>query len=215
MAVRAGVSFELGFQANIDSVLIREPDVVLLATGSSSSQPDWLPDEWFKNGLIPSLRDMARQLTLGLGSASGRAVIIDQDHTEMTYATALRLADYFDQVTLVTSRERIAHDVSLINRQGILQRLFEKNVELICHVEPAGVNKLEDGKLSLKNVYNSAVIDLNSVASVIHASSRLPNDALLEPLQKKGIEVITVGDCRAPRSLMAATREGYEIANDL
>ena len=215
MAVRAGVSFELGFQANIDSVLMREPDVVLLATGSSSSQPDWLPDEWFKNGLIPSLRDIAKQLTLGLGSASGRAVIIDQDHTEMTYATALRLADYFDQVTLVTSRERIAHDVSLINRQGILQRLFEKNVELICHVEPAGVNKLEDGKLSLKNVYNNAVIDLDSVTSVIHASSRLPNDALLEPLQKKGVEVITVGDCRAPRSLMTATREGYDIANQL
>ena len=133
----------------------------------------------------------------------------------MTYATALRLADYFDQVTLVTSRERIAHDVSLINRQGILQRLFEKNVELICHVETAGVNKLEDGKLSLKNVYNSAVIDLDSVTSVIHASSRLPNDALLEPLQKKGREVITVGDCRAPRSLMAATREGYDLANKL
>jgi len=88
-------------------------------------------------------------------------------------------------------------------------------VELICHVEPAGVNKLEDGKLSLKNVYNSAVIDLDFVTSVIHASSRLPNDALLEPLQKKGIEVITVGDCRAPRSLMAATREGYDIANKL
>ena len=130
----------------------------------------------------------------------------------MTYATALRMANYFDQVTLVTSRERFAHDVSLINRQGILKRLFESQVELICHVEPEGVAQLEAGQFTLRNVYNGKLESLESVATVIHASSRVPNDFLLDPLLATGLEVIPIGDCKAPRSLMAATQEGYHAA---
>ena len=158
---------------------------------------------------------MAKQLTQGMGRAPGRAIIVDQDHTEMTYATALRMANYFDQMTLVTSRERFANDVSLINRQGILKRLFERRVELICHVEPEGVIQLEAGQFALRNVYNDALQTLDSVTAVIHATSRVPNDGLREPLLATGLEVIPIGDCKAPRSLMAATREGYDIANAL
>ena len=189
--------------------------MVLLATGSRPARPEWLPAEWFTHGLIPSLRDMAKQLTEGMGQAPGRGVIVDQDHTEMTYATALRMANYFDQMTLITSRERFANDVSLINRQGILKRLFERRVELICHVEPEGVSQLEAGQFALRNVYNGALETLDSVTAVVHASSRVPNDGLREPLVAKGLEVIPIGDCKAPRSLMAATREGYDIANAL
>ena len=214
-AQQLGVKFELGRQANIDDILSCNPDVVLLATGSRSARPNWLPEAWFTQGLIPSLRDMAKQLTQGMGRAPGRAVIVDQDHTEMTYATALRMANYFDQITLVTSRERFAHDVSLINRQGILKRLFERQVELICHVEPENVAQLEAGQLTLQNVYNGTLETLESVAMVIHASSRVPNDFLLEPLLAEGLEAIPVGDCKAPRSLMSATREGYDVAKAL
>ena len=214
-AQQLGVKFELGRRANIDDVVACDPDVVLLATGSRSARPNWLPEAWFTQGLIPSLRDMAKQLTQGMGRAPGRAVIVDQDHTEMTYATALRMANYFDQITLVTSRERFAHDVSLINRQGILKRLFERQVELICHVEPENVAQLEAGQLTLRNVYNGKLETLESVATVIHASSRVPNDFLLEPLLAEGLGAIPVGDCKAPRSLMSATREGYDIAKAL
>jgi thioredoxin reductase len=214
-AQQLGVKFELGRQASIEDVLSCGPDVVLLATGSRSARPEWLPEDWFTHGLIPSLRDMAKQLAQGMGLASGRAVIVDQDHTEMTYATALRMTSYFDQITLVTSRERFANDVSLINRQGILKRLFESHVELICHVEPEGIAQLEEGQFTLRNVYNGKLETLESVATVVHASSRVPNDLLLEPLLTEGLEAIPLGDCKAPRSLMSATREGYDIAKAL
>ena len=104
-AQQLGAKSELGRQARIRDVLSYDSDVVLLATGSRSARPEWLPEEWFTQGLIPSLHDMAKQLTQGVGLAPSRAVIVDQDHTEMTYATALRIAKYFDQITLVTSRE--------------------------------------------------------------------------------------------------------------
>jgi hypothetical protein len=43
----------------------------------------------------------------------------------------------------------------------------------------------------------------------------VPNQHLLTPLRANGLEVIPIGDCRAPRSLMAATHEGYQVANTL
>ena len=83
-AQQLGVKFELGRRANIDDVLSCDPDMVLLATNSRSARPEWLPEEWFTQDLIPSLRDMAKRLTQGMGQAPGHAVIVDQDHTEMT-----------------------------------------------------------------------------------------------------------------------------------
>jgi len=211
-AQQSGVKFSLGQDPSVDAVLACNPDVVLLATGSRAARPNWLPKDWEAQDLVPSLREIAQQLTLGMPPASGRAVLVDQDHTEMTYAVALRLSQYFDEVTLVTSRERFAHDMSLINRQGTLQRLFDAHISLINHVEPASLERLEDGVLLLRNVYNGDVTELADVACLIHASNRVPNNELLDPLRVAGVEVIPIGDCRAPRSLMAATRDGYAVA---
>jgi hypothetical protein len=215
MAQQAGVHFTQNRHAQVEDVLALNPDVVLLATGARASQPIWLTDDWAGMGLIPSLREMGQSLIGGIGRAPGRAVLVDHDHTEMTYAVALQMATRFDQITLVTSRERIANDVSLINRQNILQRLFDHNVELICHVEPDSLDGLEEGRLMIKNVYNGRVSELIDVVTVVHASSRVPNQHLLTPLRVDGLEVIPIGDCRAPRSLMAATHEGYQVANSL
>jgi hypothetical protein len=211
-AQQHGVKFLLGQDASVDTVLACNPDVVLLATGSRSARPNWLPKDWEAQDLVPSLREIAQQLTLGMPHVSGRAVVVDQDHTEMTYAVALRLSQHFDEVTLVTSRERFAHDMSLINRQGTLQRLFDAHISLINHVEPASLERLEDGVLLLKNVYNGDMTELTDVACLIHASNRVPNSEMLDPLRSAGVEVIPIGDCRAPRSLMAATRDGYAVA---
>lgn len=215
MAQQAGVRFALNREVHVEDVLALNPDVVLLATGARASQPTWLTDDWAAMGLIPSLREMGQQLINGIGRSPGRAVLVDHDHTEMTYAVAMRMATHFDQITLVTSRERIANDVSLINRQNILQRLFDLDVELICHVEPDTLDGLEAGRLVMKNVYNDSVSELSDVVTVVHASSRLPNQQLLRPLCANGLEVIAIGDCRAPRSLMAATHEGYHVASSL
>ena len=213
MAKRSGVEFLLGDQATEDDVLTCQPDVVLLATGSRSSVPKWLNNDWAESGLIPSVREIAPQLLARSDVTPGRAVLIDQDQTEMTYAVAELLAKRFESVTLVTVRERIAHDVSLINRQGIYQRLHDLGVELRLNCELKSLDSLEDGVLQLHNVYNGAIEEIDDFSVIIHASSRVPNDQLLKPLRDQGIHVIPIGDCHAPRSLLATTREAYQVAS--
>jgi len=212
MAIRHGVTFALGRHAGVEDVLALEPDQVILATGSRSGRPHWLSDEWAASGLIPSLREMTAALQDRGDPTEGRAVIVDQDHSEMTYAFAQRLATRFTAVTIVTARERIGHDVSLINRQGIYQRLHDSGVEIICNVEPCNLDTLEDARLQLRNVYSGAIEMIDNVVALTHASSRVPNNELRRPLQEAGLEVIAVGDCRAPRSLLATTKEAYEVA---
>jgi 2,4-dienoyl-CoA reductase-like NADH-dependent reductase (Old Yellow Enzyme family) len=215
MAKRLGVVFALGRQAVADDVAALEPDVVLLATGAKALLPSWMDADWAESGLIPTIRELAPQLLARSDITPGRAVLVDQDHTEMTYAVAELLAKRFEKVTIVTSRERIAHDVSLINRQGIYQRLHDLGVELLPNHEVHDLKALENGELECVNVYNGAVTRLDDIAIITHASSRTPRDELYQPLLDMGFDVRLVGDSRAPRSLLATTREAYTVASAL
>ena len=148
-------------------------------------------------------------------SVSGRLVLFDGDHTEMTYAAAELLADVFSKVTIVTPRERIATDCSLVNRQQIYQRLYDRRVEILTSHVPASLDDLEDGRLRVANVYNANEQLLDGIAAITYATARAPSDELRSPLAAEGFDVVTIGDCHAPRALLAATRQGYQVGNGL
>ena len=209
---RAGVEYRLGQAADADTVLALEPDVVLLATGSTQAAPTWIPEEYLEMGFIVDARQMAQQMLERTGKEPGRAVLFDHDHTEMTYALAELLNERFEAVTVVTPRERLASDVSLINRQGIYARLYGKGIDVITSCEPKDLDALEEGALEVANVYNGASTRIEDVAAITYSTSRIPNDELLAPLEAAGIAVDSVGDARAPRTVLAATAEGYKVA---
>lgn len=212
---RFGVDFRLGEPTDLDSILTLEPDTVLLATGSTAAAPEWIPEEYLEMGFIVDARTMAQQMLERSNREPGRVVLFDQDHTEMTYALAELLTERFEAVTVVTPRERIAQDMSLINRQGSYARLYGKGVDIITSCEPENLDALEDAALEVVNVYNGAITRIEDVAAITYSTSRVPNDELLSPLQSAGIEGEVVGDCRAPRTVLAATSEGYKVAMEL
>jgi hypothetical protein len=146
---------------------------------------------------------------------SGRVVIFDKDHTEMTYAAAEFLDDRFDEVILITPRERIASDVSLVNRQGIYQRLYQRNIRIITSSMPCAESDFENGCLTVANIYNANALLLEDIAALSFATPRLPNNELLQPLLAAGLDVHMIGDCYAPRSVLAATRDGHKLGNTI
>ncbi|MEJ2534989.1 MAG: FAD-dependent oxidoreductase [Gammaproteobacteria bacterium] len=208
----AGVRYELGVRATADDILALNPDRVLLATGATMGVPGFVPVEFAEEGLVPDLRAMARDLLGWSGREEGRVVIVDRDHTEMTYAAAEFLAARFSRVTIATPRERIASDVSLINRQGIYQRLSDLRVDIRTGVELRDLDLLEEGAVALHDVWNDNRTRVDDVVAITYATARVPNDALRAPLEAANVRVEAIGDCRAPRGVLAATREGYEVA---
>jgi 2,4-dienoyl-CoA reductase-like NADH-dependent reductase (Old Yellow Enzyme family)/thioredoxin reductase len=206
---RHGVRYEFGGPAGLAAISALAPDLVILATGAGPAVPDFLPGEYAEQGLVPDLRTLMLELRGRSRREPGRIVLLDRDHTEMTYAAAERLAGLFEGVTIITPRERIAADCALVNRQEIYQRLYELRVEILTSCDLASLDGLEDGELRPFNVYNGDLVTIRDVVALTYATPRIPNDALLAPLRAAGLTVRTIGDCHAPRTVLAATREGH------
>ncbi len=212
-AQKFGVRFELGVTATLANVLALQPDAVVLASGSHMLPPSWLPADLRDAGLVPDLRAAMAALEGITVRQSGTAVLYDMDHTEGTYAAAERLHALFGRVVLITPRDALAQDTSLIARQGILRRLSEKRIGMIMLAEPRWSDGFESGTLEYVNVYNGDVGVINNVAFLAYATPRVPNDTLYEPLREAGIEVHRAGDCLSPRGLLAATADGDAAGN--
>jgi len=214
-ARRAGARLELGFRASVNDVISLAPDAVVLATGSNMAWPSMLPEDWHQEGVVPDLRALAPDLLALRERQGGTAVLFDMDHTEATYACVQVLARLFDRVLLLTPRDRIAEDTPLVTRLGILRRLSGLGIEVWPLTEPSPASSLEDGVVLARNVYTGQEREISDVVLLTYATPRVPQDGLALPLQEAGLEVLRVGDCYAPRTLMAATSEGHAAGHAL
>ena len=208
-ARRAGARFVLGRIVSADAILALRPDIAILATGSSMIPPDWLPADVQAEGWVPDLRAAMTEVLRHENRQLGTAVLFDTDHTEGTYAAAEALRARFSRVVIVTPRDTIATDVAMTTRQGILRRMAEQRIEIVVLAEPRWTDTCAEGRLDIVNVYNGDIQTIEDVALLTYATPRLPNDALAAPLRAAGIEVIAVGDARAPQEMLFATASGH------
>ena len=208
-ARRHGVRFELGFSATLQDVLDAQPDQVILATGSKMLWPRGWPAAWRNEGSVPDARTAAQDLVLRHERQGGTAVLFDMDHTEGTYAFAQVMNRLFDRTVIVTLRERLAMDVPLVSALGIYRRLTTLGVEIVPLADVSAGSDLEAGQLCYENIYSGARRVIDDVALLSYCSPRAPRDELLEPLRLRGVPVFAIGDCKSPRTVLAATSEGH------
>ncbi|UCE30297.1 MAG: NAD(P)-binding protein, partial [Burkholderiales bacterium] len=214
-ALRAGVRFELGLRAGLQDILDCRPDAVVLAAGSSMAWPEALPDELRAEGVVPDLREAVGTVLDFKGREPGTAVIYDHDHTRGTYAAAELFGQRFGRVVLVTPREQIARDEPMVTQQGIYRRMYRQHVQIVLLAELCAASALDEGRVGYLNIFNGERGEVTDVALLTYATSRVPDDGLAAPLRELGIEVRLVGDCHAPRGMLAATRDGHEVGNAL
>jgi len=214
-ANKAGAELRLGWKATVEDVLRQSPDIVVLAGGAAMLWPQGWPGEW--RDFVLDLREVSKEmLERPDETIDGTAVLWDQDHTLATYAAAELLAQRFARLVIVTPRERLASDVGLVTRQGIYRRLYATpNVEVVplCGIDPASA--LDEGRVDLRNVLNDAATEIGDIALLTWSGSRAPNDELAAPLRAEGLEVVCVGDCDMPRTLLAATSDGHALGHSL
>ena len=208
-ARRAGARFALGRRVSAVEIISLRPDAVILATGSTMIPPDWLPSDVRAEGWVPDLRAAMVEVLRHEGHQAGTAVLFDADHTEGTYAAAEALRSRFDRVVIVTPRDTIATDVAMTTRQGILRRMAEQRIEVVTLAEPRWSDACADGRLDIVNVYNGDVRLIEDLALLTYATPRVPDDTLAAPLRAAGIQVVPVGDARAPQEMLFATASGH------
>ena len=177
--------------------------------------PTWLPEAVAAEGLVPDLRAAMAGLIGVNARQPGTAVIFDMDHSEGTYAAAERLSMIFERVVIITPRNSLADDTSLVTRQGILRRLYSRGIETVLLSEPRWSDAFEEGVLEYCHVYGGAVSSIPNVALLAYSTPRARNDALAAPLAHAGFDVRRVGDCLSPRDMLAATADGHSAGNAL
>src|SRR5258706_2445515 len=214
-AQRAGVRFELGVQATPEDVARLKPDAVVLATGATMVPPLWLPAAVAAEGLVPDLRSAMAGLAGVSARQPGTAGLFDMDQSEGTYAAAEHLSGRFERVVIVTPRNSLADDASLVTRQGILRRLSHRRVATMFLSEPRWSAAFEDGALEIRHLHTGEISTIANVALLAYSTPRARNDALAAPLQHAGYEVRLGGDCLSPRDMLAATADGHTAGNAL
>lgn len=207
--VEHGVELLLGRRVCVDDIVALDPDLVVLATGSTPCWPDFLPAGYRGEGVFPDAREAAAMLEGRSSRQPGTAVLWDEDHGAFAYDLCERLADLFEHVVILTPRERIAGDAAIVTRQGAYARLYAKGVEIVTSVRPLATSRWDEGEVTVANVFNGRERVIGDVALFTYATARRPDDDLAGPLRAAGIEVRVVGDAYAPRSVLMATHEGY------
>jgi hypothetical protein len=208
-ARRHGVRFEFGVEAGLQHVLDSRAQRVILATGATMIWPRTAPAAWRAAGVLLDARTAARALCSVRSHQTGTAILFDMDHTEGTYALAEVMRRTFERALIVTPRERIATDVPLVSNLGITRRMARLGIEIVTLSELAPESRLEDGCIAVRNVHTEELLNVENVAMVAYSTPRAPRTGLMAALQGAGLAVQCIGDCKVPRTLLAATAEGH------
>ena len=209
-ALRAGAKFRLGRSATLADIMALKPDEVILATGASMTWPMCLPKSLQDQAVVPDLRQAMQALLTVRSAQPGKAVVLDLDQTDGTYAAIERLRDLFNRVLVLCPRERIAEETSLVTRQRVRRRFQQRGVEVICLVEPVWTSAFEDlATLHYRGIHGGPLQAIEDVALFTYATPRVPDQSLLTDLRSAGLEVTLVGDCKVARGVLEATAEGY------
>jgi hypothetical protein len=82
-------------------------------------------------------------------------------------------------------------------------------------VQPLASSRFEEGEVAVGDIFTGAETVLTHVALFTFATPRVPDVALEAPLRAAGVSVRLIGDAWAPRTVLAATSEGYQAAMEL
>ena len=74
---------------------------------------------------------------------------------------------------------------------------------------------IEEGRVKYRHLRTGQVGQIQNVAALSYASHRVPRLDLQAGLEAAGIETELIGDAFAPRGVLQAITEGYELAMKL
>jgi len=199
---KLGVMVKLGQEATVDTVARMKPDVVVVATGSSTVLPD------IPGADLPNV-SLARDVISGKKTVGKRAVVVGGGRVGCE--TADLLASQGKEVTLVrmTGRSPLAGDMGMMTSTMLLAKLRRDGVitkpnSRTEKITREGVIVTKDGQSKLLEA-----------DSVVLSPAPIPDNTLAQQLKDVVPEVHIIGDASKPRGIFEAIHEGYRITSEL
>jgi len=199
---KLGVKTELRQAVTLELVNKMKPEVVIVATGSSSLVPD-IP------GIGKEQVVTAIDVLLGRKKAGERVVVAGGGLVGCE--TAVYLAQKGKRVTIVEALEEIISDVFEANKQYLLKMLAENGVSVLTNTNLVRIS--EYGAV-VENKYHRFEAELKA-DTIILALGLKPETDLLKALQGKVKELYSVGDCEGPGKIIDAVWGAFNVARVL
>jgi 2-enoate reductase len=194
---KLGVKVVLNMEVDADFVRKENPDVVIVATGSSPTVPEIKGLR--ENPIVASVID----ILLGKKKAGEKIVILGGGLNGCE--TGLWLARQGKRVTIVEQLSQIMTDGVIINREMLFALLVKNNVQIITNATIEEV-----GKASVTIIDKEKRRTKIDCDTLILATGLKPNNDIYVSLIKQGIlEVYRIGDCKEPRKIFDAIHEGF------
>ncbi len=195
-----GVPVELGVEVTPEFIFEREPDAVIVATGS---RPKTSPVAGADGPGVFNVWQVLR----GEAELGERVLLIDYDGHHQATATAEFLAELGKTVHVVTSSLFVGSDLGPSQDLYLTrQRLLQKGVTFTPDFAVMEIKGLEVHGF---NVYSNVWDVFSGYDSIVTAMGNDACEDLYFALKGKVSELYRIGDCVAPRKVDMAIHEGY------
>jgi len=189
------VSVHLSIELTEEIINEQNPDVVVLATGSTPVTPN-LPG-------VKRANVVTAQEVLEGKTEVGRTVAVIGGGM-VGSETASHLANHGKEVSIVEMLPEIAADVNARSKPFLLKDLAEHNVRLYLNSTVKEV--LADGLIIGRDGREEKIGPFDTVILAVGVE---PCNDLRSKLEGKAVQLITIGDALSPRKALEAIREGY------
>ncbi|HNR24914.1 MAG TPA: NAD(P)-binding protein [Candidatus Bipolaricaulis anaerobius] len=199
----ARVEVRLGVEADVDAVLLEQPDIVIVATGAMPVAE--LPGVEAAGNLYHTLDALA-------GRVEGETLLVmDNDATEEGAGVVELLLGQGKTVHWVTPVFFNGQDINVVVSIPYYQRLGGRDVGLY---PMSVVTGFALGTATLLNVQYGTRQEITGVDAIVVTGVWAPKNELYEKLQGRLPRLLILGDAAAPRTLAAALGDAMSLTED-
>ncbi len=199
---RAGVDVHLGTEATVDSVLAAGADVVAIATGAT-------PRMIRVPGADQANVATAGAIVNGVVAPGRRVAVLVEDDGPAPLSVSDHLAGLGHEVTFVTQSHTIAPLVGKYSIGSMLARLVDGGVRF---VPMARVVRIDGDTVHLASTYGRREWCEGPFDTFVVVAGAVGNDTLWAELKDRHPAVHLLGDAFAPRRVVFATHQAFELS---
>jgi mycofactocin system FadH/OYE family oxidoreductase 2 len=199
---KLGVEMRLGIEMTPEMVIKENPDVVILATGSTPWRP---PIPGIEGGrVLDPWQVLKKEREVG----TNVLIIAGREGHQAPVSLAEFLVDQGKKVQVLGELSVVGGDIEANTFRMLYQRLFEKGVILRPFT---GVKEVRDRKIIAYNVYTKHEEEIDGIDTVVIATGNRSSNQMYQALKGKVKELYAIGDCVSPRKINDAMIEGNRV----
>ena len=207
MLKKYNIPVNTGVIVDKELILYRNPDAVIVATGSRPNENPY-PGTYEPPFVLNVSQVLENKYPVG-----EKVLFNCETNDHRSAATTEFLADQGKQVDMVTEDLFIGIELAPIGDLYLSrQRLLQKKVTFITNV---GVDEIKEKQVYAHNIYTGEPLVYKGYDTIVIDVPHIPNDALYHQLKGYVKELYIIGDCVAPRSVEMAIFEGRKIGEKL